>query len=223
MPRKIRYILPDFAHHAIQRGNNKQNIFIDAADRQSFLSDLEKYSIENKVSIGAYCLMTNHVHLLLYPEAESGLIAFMKIVSQMHSQRMNRKYGRSGKFWENRYKLHIVDPDYEWVVARYIDLNPVRANMVKQAVDYEYSSASCHLLGHADKVVTKDVIGQRLREYKEFLFAKDAQATECLKKIRDTIQQEKILGNLQFIQRLDGIFKMVFAVRPRGRPREVNK
>ena len=83
--------------------------------------------------------------------------------------------------------------------------------------------SSCHLLGHADKVVTKDIIGQRLREYREFLLAKDAQATESLKKIRDTIQQEKILGNLQFIQRLEGIFKTVFAVRPRGRPREVNK
>src|SRR3989338_10855138 len=130
MPRKIRYILPELAHHAIQRGNNRQNVFLDMDDRQSFLQSLGKYGRENNVYIGAYCLMTNHVHLLLYPETEEGLIVFMKLVSQMHSQRMNRKYRRSGKLWENRYKLHIVDPDYEWYVARYIELNPVRARMV---------------------------------------------------------------------------------------------
>lgn len=120
MPRKTRYIIPQIPHHTLQRGNNRQRVFYDVEDRRRFLSSLTTLSKKENVLLGAYCLMTNHVHLLLYPQTSAGLIKLMKSLSQLHTQHINHKYKRTGKLWENRYKLNIIDPDYEWIVARYI-------------------------------------------------------------------------------------------------------
>lgn len=220
MPRKIRYIIPQVPHHAVQRGNNRQDIFFDQEDRLNFLSNLQKYSKKQQVSIGAYCLMTNHIHLMLYPESENNLAKFMKFVCQMHTQHINRKYRRSGKLWENRYKLHIVDPACEWVVARYIERNPVRARMVKNIEDYEYSSARAHLLLHTDRVLSKDILKNRLNEYREFFKDKESDSKQHLSSIREIIQQEKVWGNETFIKSLEERFQTIFRVRPRGRPQK---
>jgi putative transposase len=218
MPRQIRYIIPGISHHAVQRGNNRQQIFFDKDDREVFLSNIKKYSKEQKVLIGAYCLMTNHIHLLLYPENAEGLIKFMKCVSQNHSQYINRKYKRSGKLWENRYKLHIVDPDYEWVVMRYIERNSLRAKIVAKAEEYFYSSAKSHLNGVQDKVLTKDVIENRINEYRIFFSESEANDIVHLNNIRANIQQEKPLGDKKFIEKLEVKFKTALVVRRRGRP-----
>ena len=221
MARRIRYIIPNIPHHTLQRGNNRQVVFADEEDRKIFLSTLKKFSTENNVAIGAYCLMTNHFHLLLYPDTHEGLINLMKYISQLHTQHINRKYGRTGKLWENRYKLNIVDPEYEWVIARYIELNPVRANMVDRVEDYKYSSARIHLLGEKDEVVGKNIIGDRSEEYLEFINEKNRSNPKQLSQMRSVIKQEKVFGSEAFIQCIEERFKTFFRIRGRGRPAKI--
>ena len=218
MPRKIRYIIPQIPHHALQRGNNRQAIFYDAEDRIIFLTNLKKNSKKENVSVGSYCLMTNHIHLLLYPQTPKELIKFMKSLAQLHTQYINRKYKRTGKLWENRYKLNIVDPDCEWIVSRYIERNPVRAGMVKSAGSYQYSSAAAHLKMAKDELLTKDIIQNRTNEYMDFLNNDEADKQENLKSIETIVEQEKAWGSIRFIKELEDRFKAVFQTRSRGRP-----
>ncbi|MFH1857236.1 MAG: transposase [Candidatus Omnitrophota bacterium] len=222
MARKIRYIYPKLPHHALQRGNNRQPIFFDKEDRICFLSNLKKFSTKTGVVVGAYCLMTNHFHLLLYPNVREELIEMMKYIAQQHTQYINRKYGRSGKLWENRYKLNIVEPEYEWVIARYIEQNPVRAGMVKEAGEYKYSSARAHMNGEFDEMLGKDIIGKRREEYCEFIKEIKDNERERLSQIRATIQQEKALGGQDFMERLQEMFGVSFQARGKGRPAKSN-
>jgi len=220
MPRKVRIIVPDLPHHVIQRGNNHQDIFKDEDDRRYFLSNLKETIREQSVAVGAYCLMTNHIHVLLYPKTADGFFVLIKSLFQKYTQYFNRKYQRSGKLWENRYKIHLVDPDAEWVVARYIDRNPVRAKMVSRAQDYPYSSAAAHLAGKSNPLLTKDLIGNQRREYREFVYSDKADDQKHLAEIRQIIQQQKILGKDSFIQDMMNRFNIHFYVRKRGRPRK---
>jgi len=223
MARAMRYIIPNLPHHAIQRGNNRQNIFFDKADRAYFLSKLKKLLEKEKVLMGSYCLMTNHVHMLLYPQRRDALITVMKGTAQHYTQYVNRKYKRSGKLWENRYKLHIVDPEYEWVVARYIENNPLRAKMVKKAENYNFSSARFHLLNDGasasdGEVITKDIIQAKRKEYEDFFYDLEAMNKDHIAQVADVIQQEKVLGGEKFIKWVEGKFNACLRIRGKGRP-----
>ena len=174
--------------------------------------------------IGSYCLMTNHFHLLLYPESRESFIRFMKNVSQIYSQYFNRKYKRTGKVWENRYKLNIVDPKFEWVISRYIEQNPVRAGMVRVAEQYQYSSVRIHLEGKKDEIVMKDIIEGKVKQYKEFFGENITEDQKLLKQIRIVTQQEKVFGKESFIREIEKRTNLNFSVRAKGRPKkEINK
>ncbi|MFA5363372.1 MAG: transposase [Candidatus Omnitrophota bacterium] len=223
MPRGPRCILPGLPHHALQRGNNRGVIFHNQADKEYFLDNLKKSSFENKVAIGAYCLMSNHFHLLLYPESKEGFIRFMKYISQIYSQHFNRIYKRTGKLWENRYKLNIVDPEFEWVISRYIEQNPVRAGMVRAAEEYQYSSARMNLEGGRDEIVTKDIVKGKRDKYKEFFSENTPESRKLLLRLREVTQQEKVFGGADFIRQLETQTKLFLGVRVRGRPRKEGK
>ena len=220
MPRKIRYIVPHLPHHTLQRGNNRQVIFPEIEDKDYFLKQLKKYAHENKVKIGAYCVMNNHFHLLIYPDQKEGLIKLMKNTSQIYAQYFNRKYKRTGKIWENRYKLNIVEPESEWIIARYIERNPVRAGMVIDARRYPHSSAKSNLEGEGSKILDKDIIKDRREGYINFFNEKDADGDRKLYQIRTAVEQQKGLGGKSFIEELKRRFKVSFEVRQRGRPRK---
>ena len=121
----------------------------------------------------------------------------------------------------NEYKLNIVDPEYEWVIARYIEVNPVRANMVNNAEDYKFSSARMHLLGEKNEIVGKDIIGDRLQEYREFINEKKGNGSKQLDQMRAVIKQEKVFGSEEFIESIEERFKTFFRIRGRGRPAKI--
>jgi putative transposase len=223
MPRKDRYIVPGLPHHLFQRGNNKQNVFRDLKDKRFFIEKIKREAEENSVRIGAYCLMTNHFHFLLFPDTKENFIRFVKSASQKYSQYFNRKYKRTGKVWENRYKLNIVDPEACWVLARYVERNPIRAGLVERVEDYEYSSAAVHLCGGIDDLVTEDILKGKRKEYIEFFHEKDADNKNELDRIRDVIQRQKAIGSKDFLGRLRERFGMDFNIRMRGRPRKKKK
>ena len=165
--------------------------------------------------------MTNHIHLLVLPRSQKAMINFMKLLAQRYTQYYNRKYRRTGKLWENRYKLHPVDPAVYYVVLKYIEMNPVRVGMVADAPDYPWSSAAYHLLGREDKMIMADYLHDSAFSYRAFFYEKGR--PEDLKTIRTATQQGKAWGKATFLERLGRSYDRVVVPRRRGRPRNENK
>ena len=141
MPRRARITLAYTPHHIIQRGNNRSACFYVDDDYFQYLDWLDKYSRENDCRVHAYVLMTNHVHLLITPATCDGLAKMLKRLGLRYVQYINRTYSRSGTLWEGRFKSCITQEDnYVLSCYRYIELNPVRANMVEHPAEYSWSS-----------------------------------------------------------------------------------
>jgi putative transposase len=141
MPRTARVVVPEVALHVCQRGNNRLPCFLRAADYRLYLSYLRAYAKQYGCAVHAYCLMTNHVHLLLTPAAPDSCAKLMKRLGQCYVQTINRAHGRTGTLWEGRFHSCLV-PTERYVLAcyRYIELNPVRAGLVASPEAYPWSS-----------------------------------------------------------------------------------
>ena len=134
-------MLPGIPVHVVHRGNNREACFYGDGDRAFYLFHLRRLAGQMHCPLHAYCLMSNHVHLLLSSHSGKACGELMRRVAQLHSQYMNRTHGRSGSLWEGRYRSCLVQEE-EYVLAcyRYIDSNPVRAGMCSDPTDYEWSS-----------------------------------------------------------------------------------
>jgi putative transposase len=147
MPRIARTVAVDVAHHVTQRGNNRQTVFFDDEDRRFYLSLLENYISKYYIDMLGFSLMTNHVHLVLIPPEANALANALGKVHSRYSQHINLKQGRSGHLWQNRFFSCPLEPPHLWCALCYVERNPVRAQMVKQAWDYPWSSARAHVTG----------------------------------------------------------------------------
>jgi putative transposase len=137
MSRLPRYVIPGQPQHIIQRGNNRQVIFVADADYQFFRDSLVEASKKHGLTIHAYVWMTNHIHLLATPESENSISKVFQSVGRRYVQYFNYTYQRSGTLWEGRYRATVVDSErYLLTLMRYIELNPVRAEMVAHPRDY---------------------------------------------------------------------------------------
>jgi putative transposase len=224
MPRIARIVGVEYPHHIVQRGNNKEKVFLDREDFLKYLSLLERYSTEKEVMILVYCLMANHVHLLVRPFGEKTLSKMMQGITLCYTQYFNRKYRRTGRLWECRYHSTIIDEDkYLWTVSRYIENNPVRVGVVKKAEDYRYSSAKAHLLGARDALLKESLFDRReLKEYKKFM--KMAEEKGFVEEIRGQTRLGKPFGGEGFLEGLSKRFGRSLVFRPKGRPRKaINK
>lgn len=152
MPRVARLVVPGVSIHIVQRGHRRTACFFDDADYLAYLVALGTYASRFGCAVHAYCLMTNHVHLLVTPENAAGCALLMKHLAQRHSKRINAKLARTGTLWEGRFHSALVASDeYALACYRYIELNPVRAGMVEHAKQYPWSShrANIHAEPHS--------------------------------------------------------------------------
>lgn len=155
MPRRPRLFLPDQPQHLVVRGHNRDPVLARHEDFQFLYQCLRDAAHRNGVAVHAWVLMHNHIHLLLTPATELSLPRTMQAVGRRYAQYFNRCYRRSGSLWEGRYKSTLVDTDgYLLACYRYIELNPVRAGVVRRPDDYPYSSYATNALGRADPLVT---------------------------------------------------------------------
>ena len=220
MPRIGRAVAPGYPHHVIQRGNNRENVFFEKEDRTKYLSLLNKYAFKWNAPIMAYCLMSNHIHLLTKPLSEESLFKMMQGLTLCYTQYINRMYGRTGRLWESRYHSCIVDHDkYLWAVARYIEQNPVRAKMVERAEDYSYSSARAHVNGSEDAVLGEDLFhNDRRRDY-ILLLRSDIPQKE-IERLRYATKTGRPLGSEEFVVEMEKKLERRLLQRPKGRPRK---
>ena len=150
MPRRARILLPGVPVHLIQRGNNRSACFYADEDYRFYLDHLAEQASNHGCAVHAYCLMTNHVHLLLTPQTESSLGGLMKALGQRYAQYVNRTYRRSGTLWEGRFRSCLLQEEaYVLACYRYIELNPVRAGMVAHPAEYRWSRYRANAQGEA--------------------------------------------------------------------------
>lgn len=219
MPRIGRAVAAGFPHHIIQRGNNRENVFFEKDDRKQYLSLLKKYAAKWTSPVMAYCLMTNHVHLLTKPGMEESLFKMMQGLTLCYTQYMNRTYGRTGRLWESRYHSCIVDQEkYLWAVARYIEQNPVRAGMVEKAEDYPYSSAGAHVKGSKDAVLGEDLFTNDRRQDYILLLRSDMPKKE-MERLRYATRTGRPFGTEGFVVEMENKLERRLLQRPKGRPR----
>lgn len=141
MPRRARIMISGFPVHVVQRGNNRAACFFQDQDRSFYLFHLARLLPRARCALHAYCLMTNHVHLLVTPATAHSCAQLMKDLGQLHTQYVNRRYGRSGTLWQGRFKSCIVQSEgYLLSCYRYIELNPVRAGLCSRPDEYPWSS-----------------------------------------------------------------------------------
>jgi putative transposase len=144
MPRSARIVVPGVPHHVTQRGNRKLDVFFGDADRRRFLNLVLEYSRCFRLDILAYCLMPNHVHFVCTPSASDTLKLVFKPVYARYAQHINWEYSICGRLWQGRFFSCAMDQPHLWAAIRYVELNPVRAGLVKRAEDYLWSSAMAH-------------------------------------------------------------------------------
>ena len=155
MARLPRLSVPGFLHHVIHRGNNRQAIFLGDPDRQRMLDLLAELSARHQVSIHAYVLMDNHIHLLATPATPGGLSTMMQAVGRSYVRYFNGRAGRTGTLWEGRYRSTVIEAErYLFPCMTYMDLNPVRAGMVHAPQDFPWSSCAHYVGLRTDKLVT---------------------------------------------------------------------
>jgi putative transposase len=145
MARTARHVLPGVALHIVQRGLSGNACFFERRDYAKYLQLLLECASRFACSVHAYCLMTNHVHLLVTPHESEACGRFMKQLSQYYVQTINDRVQRSGTLWEGRYySCLLTSARYVLACYRYIELNPVRAGMVRAPEDYPWSSYQAH-------------------------------------------------------------------------------
>ncbi|NQW92594.1 MAG: transposase [Polaromonas sp.] len=155
MARLPRLTLAGYPHHVIQRGNNRQAIFATVADHQHLLDLIEENAKKFEVDVHAYVLMTNHFHLLATPQTDTALPQLMQAVGRSYVRYFNDSQRRTGSLWEGRYRSTLIETDrYLLACMAYIDLNPVRAAMVAEPLDYAWSSHGFYVGARVDKLVT---------------------------------------------------------------------
>jgi len=144
MPRIARVIVPGCAYHATHRGNHREKIFFNNDDRGRYLSRLDQYAKRFEMEILAYCLMSNHVHLIVVGRKPDSLARAIGNAHRQYSRDINRENGWTGHLWANRFYSTALDGVHLWTAARYVETNPLRAGIVASAVDYRWSSARAH-------------------------------------------------------------------------------
>lgn len=198
-------MLPGFAVHIVQRGNNRAECFRGDGDRLLYLTLLRARARELECALHAYCLMSNHVHLLLTPPSAAACAALMRRLGQQYVQYVNRTYERTGTLWEGRYRSCLVDSErYALACHRYIELNPVRAGMVSKPVDYPWSSHRANsgflrdetLSAHAAYLALHEAPEARAEAYRTLF--RDGLESSLVEEIRDATNGGRALGGSAF-------------------------
>ena len=225
MPRKPRMYLPGIPCHIIQRGNNREATFFAEQDYQYYLNCLLDASCRYRTKVHAYVLMTNHVHILATPENKESISLTMQSVGRLYVQYVNKEYQRTGTLWESRHKASLVDAEnYLLVCSRYIELNPVAADMVRHPADYKWSSYRANALGESNSLLQHHEIYHRLgvdNHQRQQAYAglfDHLIESEDIKLIRNAARCSMPTGDNRFKKQIEKTLNRKVGYAHRGRP-----
>ena len=202
MPRQARLTLPGMAHHITQRGNYRKNVFHKDEDYSCYCHWMNKYSSNYGLDILAFCLMTNHVHFIVVPQEKGSLARTFNIVHMRYAQYHNKRAKVKGHLWQGRFYSSVLDDQYLYRALRYVERNPVRAQMVKKVWAYPWSSARWHMgLDSESKIFIKSTTIVDEKEWGEYLTEEDEGFN---KEIRLKTQRGSAIGARVFIKVKEG-------------------
>jgi putative transposase len=222
MPRIARTVFAEVPHHITQRGNRREDVFFAEEDYRVYLEWLQQYSHQHQLEILAYCLMTNHIHLVAVPGNTDSLQRALKPLHMRYAQRINRQKGWKGHIWQGRYFSAPLDERYMWAAIRYVERNPVRARMVKKAESYLWSSAAGHCGLLEDKVLSNKAIWKKMPNNIEdwSTWLAEGDGSDELIMLRRNIDKGLPCGSADFIKNLEKVTGRFLRFRPPGRPKQ---
>jgi putative transposase len=221
MARLPRVVVVDVAHHVTQRGNARQVILANDPDRVAYLELLRQYSELYRLSLLGYCLMSNHVHLMVVPRTAAALSQTLKHTHGRYASYWNTRQSSSGHVWQGRFYSCPLDDSHLWAGLRYVELNPVRAGMVSAAAEWPWSSAAAHSNPEVgDEMLAMERWRKRwtLAEWGEYLAAGESQTD--VSQLRQCTHTGRPLGTSEFVAALEQSTLRRLAPRRGGRPKK---
>jgi putative transposase len=213
MARLSRVVVPGLPHHVTQRGNRREPIFFEDEDQEVYRDLLAEQVRRRGVEVWAYCLMPNHVHLILTPQDEAGLGLAVGEAHRRYTNFVNARGRWTGHLFQSRFASVVMDEAHLIAAARYVPMNPVRARLVARPQDWPWSSARAHMAGEDDGLVVARPLLDRVGDFTAFLSqADDVEGAAALRAAETT---GRPLGNDEFILGLERILGRKLA---RGRP-----
>jgi putative transposase len=221
MARLARIVVPDCPHHVTQRGNRREPIFFESGDQEIYRDLLAEHCSKSSVAVWAYCLMPNHVHLILTPSDVEGLARALGDTHRRYTTFINARARWSGHLFQNRYGSAAMDDGHLIAAVRYVSLNPVRARLVADVRDWPWSSVRAHLARADDELVSVAPVLSRIPDFAA-LIAPGAAGEPLFAGIRSSERTGRPLGNSEFIAGLKKILGRSIARRAPGRKRKIS-
>lgn len=200
MPRIPRVEVVGYPYHVVQRGNRNQKVFIQEGDQWKYLNILRTQTILFNVEVWAYCLMPNHVHLIVMPKTKGALTECISETHRSYTCMINFRENWRGHLWQGRFSSFPMDGQYLRAAVRYVERNPVRANMVSQAEDYRWSSAKLHVNHEVDDLITHFPLIDEIKNWRSYLSDTNDDLIHELRKNQST---GRPVGNDEFIKKLE--------------------
>lgn len=201
MSRIARVVAVGFPHHVTQRGNRRQDVFFEREDYVEYISLLKTFAVKSGTEIWAYCLMTNHVHLIMVPSTEDGLRASLGEAHRRYTNRINRRYNWRGHLWQERFSSFPMGQEHLAAAARYIELNPVHAGIVTLPQQYEWSSVRAHLAGVDDELVKAAPLLEMFGDWARLL--ESGMTEDDIESFRKHEKTGRPMGGTGFLGRLE--------------------
>ena len=219
MPRVARLVVPGLPHHVTQRGNRRQPTFFGDSDYRLYMRLLREWCATAGTQIWAWCLMPNHVHLILVPSHEDGLRAALGETHRRYTRAVNAREGWLGHLWQSRFASFPMDERHLIACARYVELNPVRARLTKRPEDWPWSSARAHLRLAEDGLTAVAPLLDRIPKWADLLASglRDGERDA----IRACERSGYALGDRRFLKGLSEQVGRPVTAQPRGRPRRI--
>lgn len=231
MPRTARIVIPHYPHHVIQRGHNRQTVFAGEDDFRYYLDNLAEWKARLECKVYAFCLMTNHVHLVLAPgDDPESLGRLMKRLAGRQTRFVNRVERRSGTLWEGRFKSSPVETDdYLLACCRYVEMNPVFAGMCADPEKYRWSSCSSKTVSKEYEWLDDDPLylglggTEEARRQKYLAYLREAISDQEKEVILAAVQRGQLTGGSGFIGEIENRLNRRVELRGQGRPRKCGK
>jgi putative transposase len=215
MARFARVVIPGCPHHLIQRGNRRLRVFFSDEDRAFYLTLLKRHAEKHGISIWAFCLMENHVHLIAVPEVKDSFARGIGETHRKYTTVINTRENWKGYLWQGRFITYPLDEGHLCAAIRYVERNPVRAGIVSVAEHYEWSSAGAHVRRESHPLLASSPLDKAIPDWSAFLGQKDD--PDDAKRFAQHEHTGRPLGSEDFVKRLEVLTGRVLAPRRKGR------
>jgi putative transposase len=209
-----RLVVPGLPHHVTQRGSRRQPTFLEPGDFERYLRVMSGLRERAGVTVWAYCLMPNHVHLVVVPDREASLATWLGEGHRRYAHGINRRQDWCGHLWQERFRSCVMDERHLWAAVRYVELNPVRAGLCSGPADWAWSSARAHLAGRDDALVSVQPMLDRVGNWSEYLAPPPSEPDD--QQIRQHAATGRPLGDASFVARLEQLTGRALVRQPRG-------